>query len=120
MRESLGVSLPSRPLLLKLGLLSLPWALCAGLHAVGLGVWLVLALGALLVLSGLAIWKPVQLHGLTALFGGFQGARWVHFLAMAGVVGFVVVHLLLVLLVPRTLLPMIIGREWRRGRRSEG
>lgn len=82
--------------------------------------WLVLALGALLVLSGLAIWKPVQLHGLTALFGGFQGARWVHFLAMAGVVGFVVVHLLLVLLVPRTLLPMIIGREWRRGRRSEG
>lgn len=45
MRESLGVSLPSRPLLLKLGLLSLPWALCAGLHAVGLGVWLVLALG---------------------------------------------------------------------------
>ncbi|MFG8602136.1 cytochrome b/b6 domain-containing protein [Pseudomonas aeruginosa] len=82
--------------------------------------WLVLALGALLVLSGLAIWKPVQLHGLTALFGGFQGARWVHFLAMAGVVGFVVVHLLLVLLVPRTLVPMIIGREWRRGRRSEG
>ena len=45
MRESLGVSLPSRPLLLKLGLLSLPWALCAGLHAVGLGVWLALALG---------------------------------------------------------------------------
>lgn len=43
-----------------------------------------------------------------------------HFLAMAGVVGFVVVHLLLVLLVPRTLLPMLIGREWRRGRRSEG
>ena len=41
----LGVSLPSRPLLLKLGLLSLPWALCAGLHAVGLGVWLALALG---------------------------------------------------------------------------
>ncbi|WP_171019288.1 cytochrome b/b6 domain-containing protein, partial [Pseudomonas sp. 2VD] len=82
--------------------------------------WLVLGLGALLVLSGLAIWKPVQLHGLTVLFGGFQGARWVHFLAMAGVVGFVVVHLLLVLLVPRTLLSMIIGREWRRGRRSEG
>lgn len=45
MRESLGVSLPSRPLLLKLGLLSLPWALCAGLHTVGLGVWLALALG---------------------------------------------------------------------------
>ncbi|WP_425529885.1 hypothetical protein, partial [Stenotrophomonas maltophilia] len=37
--------------------------------------WLVLGLGALLVLSGLAIWKPVQLHGLTVLFGGFQGAR---------------------------------------------
>ncbi|MDO1900875.1 cytochrome b/b6 domain-containing protein, partial [Escherichia coli] len=82
--------------------------------------WLVPGPGALLVLSGLATWKPVQLHGLTALLGGFQGARWEHFVAMVGAVGFVVVHLLLVLLVARTLVPMIIGREWRRGRRSGG
>jgi thiosulfate reductase cytochrome b subunit len=70
----------------------------------------VLALGVLIVLSGLAIWKPVQLAELTALFGGFAAARVVHFLAMAGIGLFVVVHLALVLLVPRTLPPMITGR----------
>jgi len=52
----------------------------------------------------------VQFSWLTALFGGFDFARRVHFVAMAGVVGFVVVHLALVLLVPRTLLPMLTGR----------
>ncbi|CAE6815820.1 Putative protein-methionine-sulfoxide reductase subunit YedZ1 [Paraburkholderia nemoris] len=70
----------------------------------------VLFLGVLLVASGLSIWKPVQFSWLTALFGGFDFARRVHFVAMAGVVGFVVVHLALVLLVPRTLLPMLTGR----------
>lgn len=64
----------------------------------------------LLVASGLAIWKPVQLGWLCALFGGFQGARWVHFLAMSGLVGFVVVHVAMVVLVPRTLRTMIVGR----------
>ncbi|MGF6742124.1 cytochrome b/b6 domain-containing protein [Paraburkholderia atlantica] len=71
---------------------------------------LVLLLGVLLVASGLSIWKPVQFSWLTMLFGGFDFARRVHFVAMAGVVGFVVVHLLLVLLVPRTLPPMFTGR----------
>ena len=75
---------------------------------------LVLLLGVLLVASGLSIWKPVQFSWLTALFGGYDFARRVHFTAMAGVVGFVVVHLLLVLLVPRTLPPMLTGRA-RRG-----
>jgi thiosulfate reductase cytochrome b subunit len=70
----------------------------------------VLALGVLIVLSGLAIWKPVQLAELTALFGGFAAARVVHFIAMAGIGLFVVVHLALVALVPRTLPPMITGR----------
>jgi thiosulfate reductase cytochrome b subunit len=70
----------------------------------------VLALGVLIVLSGLAIWKPVQLAELTALFGGFAAARVVHFIAMAGIGLFVVVHLALVVLVPRTLPPMITGR----------
>jgi len=70
----------------------------------------VLMLGVLLVASGLSIWKPVQFPWLTALFGGFDFARRVHFVAMAGVFGFVVVHLALVILVPRTLLPMLTGR----------
>ncbi|RRV07375.1 cytochrome b/b6 domain-containing protein [Pseudomonas sp. v388] len=71
--------------------------------------WLVLAMGVLVVLSGLAIWKPVQFQELTSLMGGFDTARWVHFAAMAAIGAFVVVHLALVLLVPRTLLPMITG-----------
>ncbi|HGM5581724.1 TPA: cytochrome b/b6 domain-containing protein [Pseudomonas putida] len=71
--------------------------------------WLVLAAGVLIVLSGLAIWKPIQLQQLTALFGGYDAARYVHFAAMLAIAAFVVVHLLLVLLVPKTLLPMITG-----------
>ncbi len=61
------------------------------------------------VASGLAIWKPVQLAWLTALFGGFQGARLAHFIGMACIVGFLLVHVALALLVPRTLLAMIAG-----------
>ena len=63
----------------------------------------VLTLGVLVVLSGLAIWKPVQLWWLTDLFYGFQGARWVHFACMTGIVLFLVVHVALALLVPRTI-----------------
>ncbi|HEV2677038.1 MAG TPA: cytochrome b/b6 domain-containing protein [Aliidongia sp.] len=70
----------------------------------------VLLAGVLAVSSGLALWKPVQLHPLSLLFGGYEVTRRVHFIAMAGIVGFVVVHLALVLLVPRTLPPMITGR----------
>ena len=70
----------------------------------------VLALGVLVVASGLSIWKPVQFDGLVELFGGYDFARRVHFFAMAGIVAFVVVHLLLVVIVPRTLLPMFTGR----------
>lgn len=71
---------------------------------------LVLLAGALAVASGLALWKPVQLQALTQLMGGYEAARRVHFAAMAGIVGFVAVHLALVILVPRTLPPMITGR----------
>ena len=69
----------------------------------------------LLVLSGIAIWKPVQFQGLAALMGGFDGARWVHFIAMAMVVLFVAVHVAMVALVPRTLLPMFTGRASTTG-----
>ena len=70
----------------------------------------VLLLGVLIVASGLSIWKPVQFFWLTDFFGGYDFARKIHFVAMAGIAGFVVIHLLLVLLVPRTLLPMMTGR----------
>jgi thiosulfate reductase cytochrome b subunit len=70
----------------------------------------VLALGVLAVASGLALWKPVQLQALTTLFGGYEFTRRVHFAAMTGITGFVVLHLALVLLVPRTLPAMITGR----------
>lgn len=63
----------------------------------------------LLVLSGLAIWKPVQLQELAALFGGYEGARLVHFFAMALMVLIVLVHIVMVALVPRTLPTMITG-----------
>jgi thiosulfate reductase cytochrome b subunit len=61
------------------------------------------------VLSGWAIWKPVQLSELVSLFGGFQGGRLVHFLGMAAIVGFLVVHVLLALIVPKTIGAMITG-----------
>lgn len=69
----------------------------------------VLLLGALLVLSGLSIWKPVQFSGLVWLLGGFDIARYVHFFAMSGVMLFVVIHVLMVLLVPKTFIAMITG-----------
>ncbi|MEJ7600793.1 MAG: hypothetical protein WKG01_23005 [Kofleriaceae bacterium] len=42
--------------------------------------------------SGLVLWKPVQLHGLGRLVGGYEGARLVHFLALLGLLGFAVAH----------------------------
>lgn len=63
----------------------------------------------LLVLSGLVLWKSVQFPLLRELLGGYETARRVHFFAMAALVGFVVVHLTMVALVPRTLLTMIRG-----------
>jgi thiosulfate reductase cytochrome b subunit len=66
------------------------------------------------IISGLAIWKPVQLAPLTALLGGYEVARRVHFLAMAGISLFIVVHLVLVVLVPRTLVAMLTGRAPHR------
>ena len=64
----------------------------------------------LLIVSGLAIWKPVQLQELAAVMGGYEGARLLHFFAMALVVVIVVVHIVMVALVPRTFPTMITGR----------
>jgi thiosulfate reductase cytochrome b subunit len=63
-----------------------------------------------LVLSGLAIWKSVQFPLLRDLMGGYDTARIVHFCAMALMAGFIVVHLAMVALVPRSLLAMLRGR----------
>ena len=63
-----------------------------------------------LILSGLAIWKPVQLYWLAALMGDYEGARLVHFFCMSGLVLFVLVHVAMVVLVPKTFLTMITGR----------
>ncbi len=65
--------------------------------------------GVIVVISGFAIWKPVQLWFFTDLLGGYFTARYVHFCAMAAIAGFLVIHVLLVALVPKTLPPMILG-----------
>src|SRR5436190_3167412 len=70
----------------------------------------VLLAGVVIVASGLAMWKPVQLQELAALLGGYEGARLVHFFAMAAIVLFLVVHVVMALLVPRSLRAMIRGR----------
>ena len=69
-----------------------------------------IALLILVVLSGLAVWKPVQLSPLRELMGGFDNARIVHFVAMSGIVAFVVIHVIMVALVPRSFLLMVRGR----------
>ena len=70
----------------------------------------IIVVGIVIVLSGLAIWKPVQLQWLTAVFGGYDVARYVHFFCMAAIVGFLVIHVALALLVPKSLRAMIIGK----------
>ena len=70
----------------------------------------ILLTGVVIVLSGLSIWKPVQFHALTAFFGGYNTARSVHFAAMTAIVAFLVVHVTLAILVPKSVRAMIIGR----------
>jgi thiosulfate reductase cytochrome b subunit len=69
----------------------------------------VILAGIVVVLSGLAIWKPVQLQELTALFGGYEPARYVHFFAMVAIVGFLAVHVVMAFLVPKSLRAMVRG-----------
>jgi thiosulfate reductase cytochrome b subunit len=74
------------------------------------------------VVTGLAIWKPIQFSGLVSLLGGFQTARVLHFTGMAVIVGFLIVHVALALLVPKTLWAMLAGgpRLEARGRSQAG
>lgn len=66
--------------------------------------------GVILVLSGLVLWKSVQFPLLRELLGGYDTARYVHFLAMASLLGFVLLHVVMVAVVPKTLLAMLRGR----------
>jgi len=70
----------------------------------------VILAGMVIVISGLAIWKPIQLQELAALLGGYEAARYVHFFAMATIVGFLVIHISMAFVVPKSLRAMITGR----------
>ncbi|HKR47182.1 MAG TPA: cytochrome b/b6 domain-containing protein [Paraburkholderia sp.] len=65
---------------------------------------------AVVILSGLAVWKSVQFPLLRTLMGGYDNARVVHFFAMSVLVAFFAVHVVMVALVPRSLLLMVRGR----------
>jgi len=70
----------------------------------------VIAVTALTALTGLSIWKPIQLSWLTDVFGGYDTARVIHFFLMSLIVGFVIIHIVLVALFPGTLASMTVGR----------
>ena len=53
----------------------------------------IVLMGGLSLLTGLAIYKPAQLHWLTALLGGYEWARWEHFWLTMGYVGFFAIHI---------------------------
>src|SRR3984957_1416006 len=69
----------------------------------------VMLIGITIVISGLALWKPVQFSELAAGFGTFQTIRLVHFLCMSAIVAFILVHVSLALLVPQSLVGMVTG-----------
>ena len=69
----------------------------------------VMLIGVLIVISGLALWKPVQFSELAGLFGSFQTIRLVHFLCMSAIVAFILIHVTLALLVPKSLVAMLTG-----------
>lgn len=72
----------------------------------------VIVLAAVMVLSGLAIYKPVQLHYLAMLFGGYDGARVVHLAGLGLIALFAAIHMALVLGHPRELLKMLNGGSY--------
>jgi thiosulfate reductase cytochrome b subunit len=69
----------------------------------------IIAVGVLIVISGVALWKPVQFSELAVLFGSFQTIRLVHFLCMSAIVLFLLVHVALALLVPKSLVAIVTG-----------
>lgn len=76
-------------------------------------------LGIVLVLSGLAIWKPVSLWFVTALFGGYKWARFVHFVAMSLLILLALVHVFMVFAVDPYALRAIVTGWYDRSRSPE-
>jgi len=68
---------------------------------------------AMMVWSGLVLWKPIQFYELSIPLGGYDIARYVHFFGMVAIVLFIIVHVALTLMVPKVLPPMITGRARR-------
>ena len=66
-----------------------------------------------LLVTGLVVWKPVQFYAIGQFIGDYEGARLIHFLAMALLVFIVLVHIVMVILVPRTFPTMLTGRARR-------
>ncbi|HKI94587.1 MAG TPA: cytochrome b/b6 domain-containing protein [Gemmatimonadales bacterium] len=80
----------------------------------------IVCLGMLSVLTGFAVYKPVQLSWLTAIFGGYQLARYWHFCAVWLFVGFLIVHVIMVFVAdPASFRAMITGRYRGRYTRDE-
>jgi len=79
----------------------------AAQRAAYLGLVLLLVL---LVATGLVLWKPVQFYWYGQFLGDYEGARYLHFFAMAGVASIVLIHVVMVFAVPRTFPTMITGR----------
>lgn len=52
----------------------------------------VILMGAGMLLTGLAIYKPTSTHWLTAALGGYEMARWLHFWLTISFLGFLGVH----------------------------
>ena len=77
-------------------------------------IWIVIAL----VVSGMAIWKPVQFQILTAFLGGYEPARRVHFFAMLGLVAFLAIHVGASLAIKGTMQSMFTGRLAKSGREA--
>src|SRR5919108_2517016 len=77
-------------------------------------VALILALIVMLA-TGLVIWKPVQFYWLGQFIGDYEGARYLHFFAMAAIFFIVLVHVAMVILVPRTFPTMFTGRYKPQG-----
>jgi thiosulfate reductase cytochrome b subunit len=73
----------------------------------------------LMVWTGLVLWKPVQFDFLGAPIGEYEGARYLHFFGMAGIVLFIIVHVALTILVPKVLPPMITGKARREAVAAE-
>ena len=69
----------------------------------------IILVGIMIVISGLALWKPVQFSELASLFDDFQTIRLVHFICMSAIVAFLLVHVALALLVPQSLVAMLTG-----------